>query len=245
VLDTIGAGDIVGDMSFLDSGPAKRRRARDRSSCLSSCATSSSGLRRDTRIAAEFYRSVCERMSDRHRELATAAVVGGIGRRRTLAAALVPWVSQQSAEIAARARSAFTQGRRSCGATPTTGSGDDGGSRRARARGGIERLRLAVPRCRSGERGRAVDRRRALRVARPREPRTESARPSRREHGLAAVRAAMLASEPTGDDSFGVELERALFDLPTVKNVKDARAAARCPWRRARCRVGPAEGRAP
>jgi hypothetical protein len=43
--------------------------------------------------------------------------------------------------------------------------------------------------------------------------------------GLAAVRAAMLASEPTGDDRFGVELERALFDLPTVKNVKDARAA--------------------
>jgi hypothetical protein len=35
----------------------------------------------------------------------------------------------------------------------------------------------------------------------------------------------MLASEPTGDDSFGVELERALFDLPTVKNVKDVRAA--------------------
>jgi hypothetical protein len=52
----------------------------------------------------------------------------------------------------------------------------------------------------------------------------------------------MLAAAPTGDDSFGGELERALFDQPTVKNVKDVRAATlsmagRALAGRAGCRV--------
>ncbi len=123
VLDTIGAGDIVGDMAFLDQGPRSADvRALGPVTCLKFLRNELlQAFAQDPAVAAEFYRALCERMSDRHRELATTAVVGGIGRRRTLAAALVPWVGQQSAEIAMRVRSGFTNGQ-----TQLRRSGEDG-----------------------------------------------------------------------------------------------------------------------
>jgi CRP-like cAMP-binding protein len=228
VLDTIGAGDIVGDMSFLDQGP---RSADVRATAPSACLkfVRHELLRvfaEDPQIAAEFYRSVCERMSDRHRELATAAVVGGIGRRRTLAASLVPWVSQQSAEIAARARAAFTQGQ-----TQLRRDADDGLGAATVSRGVrelVEESSAYVSRFpdadQANEAGRWIADELYAWLARASLGRRALGR-AEGSVGLAAVRTAMLASEPTGDDSFGVELERALFALPTVKNVKDVRAA--------------------
>ena len=228
VLDTVGAGEIVGDMAFLDQGPRSADvRAVGPAACLKFVRHELLQVfAEDAEIAAEFYKALCERMSDRHRELATAAVVGGIGRRRTLAAAMVPWVSQQSAEIAGRARAAFTHGQ-----TQLRQSADDGlgAATVARAvRDLVEESSAYVSRFadadQASEAGRWIADELYAWLARASLGRRALGRAAG-SAGLAQVRAAMLAPEPTGDDTFGVELERALFDLPTVKNVKDVRAA--------------------
>jgi CRP/FNR family transcriptional regulator, cyclic AMP receptor protein len=228
VLDTVGAGDIVGDMAFLDQGPRSADvRAIAPTACLKFVRNELLQVfAEDAEIAAEFYRSLCERMSDRHRELATAAVVGGIGRRRTLATALVPWVSQQSAEIAMRARSSFTQAQTQLRRDAEDGLGAATVSRAVRDL--VEESSAYVSRFadpdQAAEAGRWIADELYAWLARASLGRRALGR-AEGSAGLAQVRAAMLAPEPSGDDSFGVELERALFDLPTVKNVKDVRAA--------------------
>jgi CRP-like cAMP-binding protein len=228
VLDTIGAGDIVGDMAFLDQGPRSADvRAIGPVICLKFERTALLTLfAEDPEVGSEFYRALCERMSDRHRELANTAVVGGIGRRRTLSAALVPWIGQQSAEIAMRARSAFTQGQSQLRRDSEDGVGAETVARGLRDL--VEESSAYVSRFADAEQaveaGRWIADELWAWLARSRLGRRALGR-APGNAGLAQVRAALLAHEPVGDDSFGIELERALFDLPTVRAMKDVRRA--------------------
>lgn len=110
VLDWVAAGDVVGDMTFLDQEP---RSADVRASTPARCVhiprdALQKLLDQDSEISAAFYRALAERMADRHRDLTAAASLGALGRRRSGSSAL-PWLSQQAGELAARARARWSQ----------------------------------------------------------------------------------------------------------------------------------------
>ena len=110
VLDWVAAGDVVGDMTFLDQEP---RSADVRAATPARCvhiprAALQKLLDQDSEISAAFYRALAERMADRHRDLTAAASLGTLGRRRSGSSAL-PWLSQQAGELGARARARWSQ----------------------------------------------------------------------------------------------------------------------------------------
>lgn len=85
VLSVLGPGAVLGDLSFIDQGPASAEvRARTAGACLRwEAAALVEHLEEDTEVALQFYRAIAATAVARSRTVLSAAVVGGFGATRS------------------------------------------------------------------------------------------------------------------------------------------------------------------
>lgn len=106
VIDSVGPGEIVGEMAFLDESP---RAADVRASTETRCsrwerAELLSVLHADPSLSSGFYHALAEELADRIRSVTTSAVSGGMGQPRPAASSTTVMLARDAHDAAERAR---------------------------------------------------------------------------------------------------------------------------------------------
>lgn len=111
ILDQVGPGGVVGEMSFLDATP---RTADARAAVEVSClwwarSVLQRVLEEDPSLAAAFHRALAALMVERLRSFTTAAVSGSFGRRTSPTALTGPLLARGAFDLAERARARWVE----------------------------------------------------------------------------------------------------------------------------------------
>ena len=111
VLDVLGPGGLVGEMTFLDLSP---RAADVRAAADSRCLRWDRGvlfavLKEDEGLAVAFYRALAAIMVDRVRAVTTNAVAGGLGRARGMTTITGPAMARDAYDLAEASRARWQE----------------------------------------------------------------------------------------------------------------------------------------
>ncbi len=218
VIDSVGPGGIVGEMSFLDAAPrAADVRAAADSRCLRwEHAILLAVLDGDPTLSAAFYRALAEGLVDRVRDVTTSAVAGALGRQRSAQTGGTMILARDTHDLAERARVRWLDAE----ARLRGGAGADGQAL-AREVASATLREMTTVAAQAKESGRGVDAGQAL---------------ARELHAfLIRARAVVLAWEargkpgarsglvahlirgvPSGEGALGQALDAALIALPTA-----------------------------
>ena len=228
VLDVLGPGSVLGEMSFVDSAPrsADVRAVSDAICYRWAQAALIRLLDEDTELSARFYRALSGAVVDRSRRKFGSVVVGGIDRLVEDSGSVPVAVAQKAREITDLSRQRWMEAETRL----RVSASDSGGLRHTR-----EALALIVEAAAAWlgpmeEHARALDAGEALR----REVQPYLGRAKlvflAQEGGLAAngaeFMAHLLLGEPAGDGPMGEEIDRGLLALPTAEGVRNRQRSA-------------------
>ena len=222
VLDVIGPGSVVGEMSFLDASP---RAADVRASADARCLLWERGVLRrvldeDTALATAFYRALAELIADRLRSLNATAVSGALGRPRgSSTAATGTRLTRQAVELSAEAR------RRWGAAERAVTSGEPGAVEAldAAAAEGLDTVRAWLSDIEDGAR-RAEAGQALGHALHPFLVRARGVSLAWEDAGRPGTRRPLVAhlggGVPAGEGALGMALDRALLATPTAVGLR-------------------------
>ena len=222
ILDHLTAGDVVGDMSFVDRAPrsADIRAATDATCRRFERDALGELLDRDVEVGSAFYRALVGQMASRNREIVTTAALGALGRRKgTGGGGSLPWMTQQAGEITARARARWARARRGIGVGAENEVVEATTDLVAEGSAWLARFSDAEQ---AEEAGRLLSEEIHGWLARTAYGRSSAGTPG--PAVLERIRAWALVGTAAGDDPIGRAIDRALLELPTFVALRRARA---------------------
>ncbi len=220
VIDSVGPGGIVGEMSFLDAAP---RAADVRAGADTRCLRWEHGillevLSADAELAAAFYRALSEGLVDRVRDVTTSALSGTLGRTRTAAAGnSTVMLARDTFELAERVRVRWLDAEAKLRGA---GGGADGPALAREVANGLVREMVGVS-AQARENGRGMDACQALaRELHAFLVRARTVVLAWDSRGKSGARTALLShlvrAVPSGEGALGQALDAALLALPTA-----------------------------